>query len=411
MQRMATASNGKNDMDDHSPLPGSLPGGTQQDAQFVSSPSQPTPPYFVQEITTESGLADLEEDWNRLSKSCASPNVFMTFDWFRVWNQCFGQKSRGGWRPKVLVLKKDGAVVGISPLTIRKASSCGVIVRKLEFVETLADYHDIVLGDDLGGQSRALAEYLVNTKDQWDLVDLRDLSLTRNPLEVIGGALSEVGLHYRVLPEKERCPYLPIAGNSAKALEKVSGHIRRTMRKRMERAHALGLRVRIIENPQDEPGLLEKMIALEAQKHSGGKLSEPFLGKFREEFQSLFDSLGPRQWLYVALMELEGKPVAFQLGFRPGKKLWDYSKAHDHTFSQYAPGTLLVAALVDYGYSQGYDEYDFLRGEETYKTVWSTGFHERFQLLIWSNRLTSRARSFIYLDLKRAVYRLMGKGE
>jgi CelD/BcsL family acetyltransferase involved in cellulose biosynthesis len=365
----------------------------------------------VEPITTQEGLPHLEADWNRLSETSEAPNAFMTFDWFRAWNQHFTRQECGGRRPHVLILKKDGGIVGILPLIFRRASRFGVAVRKLEFVETLADYHDFALGSDPASQSRAIADFLADTRVQWDLAELRDLRETGYTRALIGGALSRVGLHYRVLPEKERCPYLSISGNSATHLEKLSGHVRRVLRKRMERAQALGLRVRIIENPQDEQGLVEKMIALEAQKRSGGKLVEPFIGKYREVFRSLFDTLGPRRWVYVALMELGDQPVAWQLGFRCGKRLWDYNKAYDHTFSRLAPGTLLVAALLDYGFSHGYEEYDFLRGEEPYKTVWSTGFHERFRLQIWSPRLMSRTRAFVYLDFKTAVYRLMGKGE
>jgi CelD/BcsL family acetyltransferase involved in cellulose biosynthesis len=153
------------------------------------------------------------------------------------------------------------------------------------------------------------------------------------------------------------------------------------------------------------------MIRLEAQKRADGKLVPPFIARYREVFQSLFDTLGPRGWVYVALMELDDRPVAWQLGFRCGKKLWDYNKAYDHTFSRCAPGTLLVAALLEYGFAHGYKEYDFLRGEEPYKTVWSSGFHKRFRIIIWSKRWTSRMRAFVYLDFKTAVYRLMGKGE
>jgi len=53
----------------------------------------------------------------------------------------------------------------------------------------------------------------------------------------------------------------------------------------------------------------------------------------------------------------------------------------------------------------------FFAGEDPYKTVWSTGFHDRFRLFVWSKRLVSRTRAFVYLDLKTAVYRLTGKGE
>lgn len=364
----------------------------------------------VEPVTSEEGLVNLQEDWNRLSEASQEPNVFMTFDWFRAWNHRFTLDDRSGQRKlSVLVLRQDGAIAGVLPLAYRTASRFGVAVRKLEFVETLADYHDLVVGNDPEGQSGAIAGFLAKTQDEWDLFDLRDLRETGDTAALIGSALSAAGLQYRVIPEPERCPYLPISGDSVAQIEKLSGHVRRVLRKRMERAQALGLRVRIIENPQDEHGLVEKMIALEAQKHSEGKRVQPFIGKFRQVFQSLFDTLGPRHWVYVALMELDDRPVAWQLGFRCGQKLWDFNKAYDHTFSRFAPGTLLVAALLDYGFSHGYKEYDFLRGEEAYKTVWSTGFHTRFRLSVWNKRWISRTRAFVYLDFKTAVYRLFGK--
>jgi CelD/BcsL family acetyltransferase involved in cellulose biosynthesis len=365
--------------------------------------------YSIEPVTTEEGLFALKDDWNRLSEISEQPNVFMTFDWFRAWNQCFTQQDGGDRRPNVLVLKRDGRVLGILPLIFRTASRLGLTVRKLEFAETLADYHDLILGNDPEEQSSALANYLAQTRDQWDVVELRDLRKLGNTVELIKDPLSRVGLRYRVLPERDSCPYLPISGDSAAQIGKLDGHVRRVLRMRMERAKALGLRVRIIENPQDEHGLLEKMIALEAQKHSEGKLVEPFIGKYHQVFQSLLNTLGPRRWVYVALMELGDQMVAWQLGFRCGKKLWDFSKAYDHTFSRFAPGTLLVPALLDYGFAQAYEEYDFLRGEESYKTVWSTGSHENFRLDIWNDRLISRTLAFVYWDFKTAVYRVLGK--
>ncbi len=369
------------------------------------------PPYSVEPITTEEGLSCLEQDWNRLSETAELPNVFMTFDWFRAWNQRFAQEDRRGRRRlSVLVLKKDGAVVGISPLICRAASRFGLVVRKLEFLESPADYNDFVLGCDPAGSVGAIVDFLVQSEHQWDLADLRSMRETGNTLALIESAFSHTGLIYRILPEADSCPYLPIEGGSPAAMKRLSGHVRRTLRKRMERTRALGLRVRILENPQDEPGLLGKMIVLEGQKRVAGKLVQPFVARYPEVFQSLFDTLGPRGWVYIALMETGDRPVAWQLGFRCGKRLWEYSRAYDHAFSRFAPGTMLVPAVLDYGFSHGFEEYDFLRGEEPYKMVWNTGCHETFRLLVWSRRWISRARVFIYLDLKTKAYRLFGKG-
>jgi len=369
--------------------------------------------YSIEAITTEEGLSNLENDWNRLSECAESPNVFMTFDWFRAWNQRRSQEERRGLRrPNVLVLKRDGAVVGISPFIYRAASRLGLAVRKLEFVGREADYNDFVLGDAPAGQIEALVRFLAQTQGQWDLIDLRDLRETGNTKALIEKALSDAGLLYRIRPEEERCPYLLIDAPWSELVSRFSPssrHALRNQQSRLNRMSAEGLRVRIIENPLDEPGLLEKLVALESQKHVHGELSQPFIGKYPEVFQSLFDTLGPRGWFYLALMEMGVRPIAYRLGFRCGKKLWGFLTAYDHTFSSLSPGTMLVPALIDYGFAHGYNEYDFLRGEETYKMRWTTDYHQTHRLMIWNRRWTSLARAFLYLDLKPKVYRWFGR--
>jgi CelD/BcsL family acetyltransferase involved in cellulose biosynthesis len=320
----------------------------------------------------------------------------------------------------VLVLKKDGGIAGLSPLINRTASRFGMAVRKLEFVGREGDYNDLVLGNDPAGQINALVDYLAQTRRQWDLLELSDLRDTGNTLAIIGGALSRAGLIYRLLPEKEKCPYVPIDAPTSIIVRRLSQskgrrtdglHTLRKKQHRLERLSAEGLRVRIIEDPSGESGLLQKLIALEAQKRVRGELSPPFIANYPEVFQSLFDTLGPRGWFCIGLMELGERPIGSRLVFRCGKKLWDFLTAYDHTFSRLSPGTMLVSALIDYGFSHGFDEFDFMRGEESYKMQWTTQMHQSHRLLIWSPGWVSRARAFIYLDLKPAVYSLMGKGE
>ena len=392
-------------------LSGTQPGGPERVPANNHFAAHTGPSYSIEQITSEDDLANLREDWNRLSETAESPNVFTTFDWFRAWNQRFTQEAPRRRRLSVLVLKKDGAIVGISPLINRTASRFAVVVRKLEFVG-LADYNDFLLGNGPTGQIEAIMDFLVQTQDQWDLVDLRDLPKTGNTLAIVESALSYTGLIYRILPEEDRSPYLLIDAPWSGMVSRLSRSSRHTLRNqqyRLERMRGEGLRVRVIENPQEEPELLEKLIALEGQKRVNGKLVPPFIGRYPEVFQSLFDTLGPRGWIYVALMELGDRPLAWQLGFRCGKRLWDYTKAYDHAFSRFSPGTMLIPAVLDYGFSHGFEEYDFLRGEEPYKMIWNTGYHERFRLAIWSRRWISRARAFVYLDLKTAVYRLFGR--
>ena len=81
-------------------------------------------------------------------------------------------------------------------------------------------------------------------------------------------------------------------------------------------------------------------------------------------------------------------------------KLWGYLTAYDHDFSRLSPGSMLIPTLVDYAFSRGYTEYDFLSGEESYKMQWTKGFHHTYRLLVWNRRPMSRLRASVYLRLR-----------
>lgn len=366
------------------------------------------PRYTIETVFSEDGLSALEADWNRICNAADHPNVFMTYVWFRAWIRQIADERRGNrFLPHVLVVKESGTVVGIAPL-VRHEASRFLRVRNLQFASIHADYNNLVVGKDPAALTMAVADFLARTSGQWDVVDLRDLRDTGEQVGLIERALDQVGLFYQVFQEQNSCPYLTIDGDASEVIKKLSGHVRRTLRKRSMRAAMQGLRTRIIENPAQEQGLLKKLIDLEYQKRLR-RVYPPLVGMYSDMFQTLFDKLGPQGWLYVALLELGDQPVAFQLGFRCGDKLWDYTKAYHGAFSRFAPGTLLLLALIDYGFGNGFREYDFLRGEEPYKKIWGTGCHHRFRMLIWNQHRKSQVRKFIYYDLKSAFRRFLAK--
>jgi CelD/BcsL family acetyltransferase involved in cellulose biosynthesis len=261
------------------------------------------------------------------------------------------------------------------------------------------DYNDFLVGNDIEEQTKAVLEFLSQTSSDWDILDCRDLRDTGNAIEHIKSALACAGLPYRVFREEQRCPYMLLDSPWSEMMNRHSRSSRRTFRK-FSTLTPGELRVRVVENPQREPRLLEKLIAVEAQKHVGGKLSAPFLGKYSDVFQMLFDKLGSQGWISIVLLESKDRLVAWQFLYRCGKSLWGYLNAHDHAFSGISPGTMLIPATIDYGFVQGFEEFDFLSGEESYKMRWSTGFHHTYRLVIWSRLATSKLRAFAYLKLR-----------
>jgi CelD/BcsL family acetyltransferase involved in cellulose biosynthesis len=366
-------------------------------------------PYTVELANTEDALAHLKGDWERLSRSVQQPNVYTSYEWFRAWYTQFAKDGIQGLRPNVLVLRQDGVVSGIVPLVASVTRKFGVAIRRVHFAwrDHSWDYNDLVVGSDVPGQIVALAQYLRRDARAWDHIDLRDLRDTGNAIAHIEAALKEAGLSYRTYPEEERCPFMPIEGSWEEMMKKHSRSTRRAFRKFTERAQAEGFKTRMIEDPSREPELLQRMIAVEAQKQVGGNLSIPVLGRYAEVFQSLFQTLGPQGWISVVVLEREDQLVAWDIFYRCGRKLWGYLTAYDHAYAELSPGMILIPTAIDYAFANGFDELDFLKGEEPYKLRWATGFHRNYRMVIWNGRWTSRFHAHRRLRSIRPELRLI----
>lgn len=356
--------------------------------------------YSVEAITTEVALDDLEDDWNQLSASSESPNVFMAYSWFRAWlRRLTADEGSERLQPYVLVIRQNENVVGIAPLVRRVVSRLGVRVRKIEFLTFHSDYNEFVVGRDVGVLTQAAVSYLAGATREWNFIDLKELRDDGGRIEAMEGAAAQSGLSYRMLIEPEGCPYIPIDASWDETQEKKRFRFARYAWTRLQRSAEKGFRARVADEMLGESDLLERMISVEAQKQAGGGLSEPFIGKYREVFRKLFDDLGRRGLIAVVVVEKGDQLVAWLILLRCGKKLWDYQTAYDRAFAKLSPGTLLVCAAIAYGYEHGCNEFDFLRGMDEYKQRWTAEFHRNQRMILWNRRWKSRLGAFAYFKL------------
>jgi hypothetical protein len=61
---------------------------------------------------------------------------------------------------------------------------------------------------------------------------------------------------------------------------------------------------------------------------------------------------------------------------------------------------MLLPPIIDDGYARGFDELDFLTGEESYKSRWTTGYHHTACVRIRNRRPISRMCAAAYLALR-----------
>jgi len=94
--------------------------------------------------------------------------------------------------------------------------------------------------------------------------------------------------------------------------------------------------------------------------------------RVREFHLGLAKSFASNGWLNLAFLSLDGEPVAAKYGFIYGNKFYSYLSGFAPDYSKYRVGSVINMYLLRAMIDRGLKEFDFLNGEEPYKTRWNT---------------------------------------
>jgi hypothetical protein len=160
-------------------------------------------------------------------------------------------------------------------------------------------------------------------------------------------ALAERGARHRVLSEKSR-PFVSREGGV-----KTSGATRKKMRQDWNRLSAAGA-VDIVNDPAAIEEATEVFLAMEAAGWKGRQgtalLSKPADATFARRF---LKNLAAERKASVALLRLDGRPIAAQVLLYAGDMAYTWKMAFDEAYAKYSPGALLVDRLTEQLFDAG----------------------------------------------------------
>jgi len=109
-------------------------------------------------------------------------------------------------------------------------------------------------------------------------------------------------------------------------------------------------------------------------------------------------------WSRLAILYVQGRPIAAQLWFVHQRKASIFRLAYDEAWKQYSPGSILTSFLMKYVIdTDKVEEIDFLSGNDSYKQDWMSERRERYLLsCVKSTRPASGLERLVEL-LQRAL--------
>lgn len=348
---------------------------------------------YIERVDSYEGFLKLERAWDELLRESDADNPFLTFEWMSTWWQHYGS----GKELFILIVKENGKAVAIAPLM----KSRNILFRVIEFIGTgRSDYLDIIAARKKERIVESIMSYLLSVKREWDLINLQDLPFFSATIEEMNNGAQLFGLGYAKY-NCEVAPYLYFEGKwddyLATKSKKHRYNILREFKKQQES-------MEVISPDKGEFPLDERLkMVCEVEKNSwkveagNPRLSEGIAAVF---FKDVLKKFEERRWLETWIALMNGKPVSYIINFFYGGKIYNYNIAYDKAYHPIAAGKYLTTAVMMNLFDRGIREYDFLRGDESYKEFWTKEKRLLYQIVLWQNGIRAISAYFFLVKIK-----------
>jgi CelD/BcsL family acetyltransferase involved in cellulose biosynthesis len=249
---------------------------------------------------------------------------------------------------------------------VRRLIPAGTAVNPFGAKGMLFDYHDPVVAPGPGpapGFWPALAAELCRRQGAW--FDLCALPRLR------AGCLGEAGEGVGRVAPYGVAPLLRLRrhGDFAGYLASRSPKMRETVRRRRRRAAAAGACELRVFGPEETAAVLAWLPRLEEERRRRWRsrgLPPGWLAALVREGL-------PAGVVHASALRLDGRDMAWNLGFYLNGVLYGYVKGFDPAFQALSPGSVHLGLLIEWLFARGGHTLDFMLGAEAYKADWTDG--------------------------------------
>jgi len=317
-------------------------------------------------------------EWGELLEAASEPSVFLSPEWIIAWQRHFG----GDVEPLLLIARDtSGRLSGLAPLCrrrMRPARLSGPYLLAFLAAEGVGSEYLGVLARN-GSEPEFVRSLARELAGQWALVDLRGLREGSRSAVLIPQAFGSRA-PARIHRERHPCSALRLPADYEEFLASLASKFRTTLRYRTNKL-VKNFDVKLVKTVREEE-LDDQLARLyemhqerwEAEGHSGS-FYQPRKRSFYREVSAAFLRRG---WLRFYHLQVDGVIRASQFGFAHRGVLHSLQEAFDYRFRPPGVGgvgVVLRGMVIRESIAEGLTSYDFLGGDEEFKTRWGTTTH------------------------------------
>jgi len=381
-------------------------------ARADAAPQAATHTSRVRCIQSFEELAARSSEWRDLLQRAPAFTPFQTFEWHASWWRVFGDE----FELFVLCAEEDGRLIGLAPLMLSKRRLLGRRLRVAHFIGLYqSDYCDFILDESRPEALELMLGWLADHPQAWDALDLRNLEGGSATLRIVQEFFAARGCLVEQRHWNEAPTYL--FGDAQADQELLR---KKSLRRHYNYFHRQGcLEFRHYTAEEDIAGHLAAFFRQHIERWGLTETPSQFLEERPCAFcREVVRALAPTGHLRFAVVSLDGRAIAYHLGFEcNGRFIW-YKPTFEVALARHSPGEVLIKFLLEEASARGLLEFDFGPGEEAFKYRFSNATRSICSTHVWRDRLAGhgdrlqfklRTRIKRSPALKRIGWRLLGR--
>jgi CelD/BcsL family acetyltransferase involved in cellulose biosynthesis len=301
---------------------------------------------------------DFIAQWEIMMEESSLSHVFVHPCMIKSWTDTY----RGLWNinPLYIVAKKQDVTAFLPLLVWKRNWNSAALKVIIPAGYRDYDYHDPVV-------KGPLTESLISSF--WEVLNEKVLNrsvIDFDEIDMFGVRNPGNNSFWEV---EEDCPFIDLT--EFEDYEFYLGKLGKNLRKDIRR------RIRMLQ----ESGIFDFHIYCDDELEEALKILPLFLETHDKKwsnntkesnlYKSILKNCLSAGLVHFSEIRIDGKPISWELGFRYKQRAYSYMPAYMSEYARYSPGKVHLSCLIEDGFKNGIEIFDFMRGAEEYKGDWT----------------------------------------
>jgi hypothetical protein len=345
---------------------------------------------YTVKIATIDEFRSSRDAWNNLASSIPIPSIFCTWEWIYTWWEHFG----ASYKPLILFVCKGSELTGILPLALyetflNRECVAGRILTYCGSRELYPDHLDVITTPENAEPCiDAIYRFLSSEYLYWDVCDLKLLAEGSNLISWVGKARQTKNFKLDTkMKESSFARFIPLKGSFEDYINSFDTRQRYNLRSRRKKIEQQGFSYKSCDPLLESKGL-DKLFEIHALRSKKKKIQSTFVDAGILEFhKSLAKRINDQGWISLRFLKNDNQIIAASYNFIYLGRVFSYQKGMDPHWERYGPGKAIVYEAIREAFESGSHEYNFLQGNEGYKSGWTGKKRILFTMTIFNNTL------------------------